>query len=467
MSLVKYLQGRSRRPRTLDAPGRPTLVVTSSPNWYLRRNPTRSTARQVRRAKRQPLRVHRTAMEEDRCRTTRHMAFWNWSGPRASMPPGTRSSPSAGALFLRDHLPLHPRGQAPRGGERPSARGVRGSSPRCPAHLHRIESGPDQAPSFHAYLHRHVHLDADFHGPRRSPCSVPCARATRAASPRQRPPPRRPGAPDPRCGTGPSRRSARRPAAAARHEPDHDDSFEPARQLWAGRFQGAISTQSHAEPGYPFGSPVPYCLDRTGRPVFVLSPTSPSTPRTWRPTPRAPSPWWTRPRRHPAGAAPDLHRGVRAAGPLRGRCPVTRYSALIPRGADVPRATQLPPLPPGTPPLPLQRRFRRRPLAGDAKRILRENPRPEAEAAGRRPQPNRPGTAARGPAPGPGGCPLRPVNPAARRRDRPLGTGPGVLRPPAAGPLPRGHDGCRGHRRLSLRPGHRRDPNSDGAGRAA
>jgi hypothetical protein len=31
--------------------------------------------------------------------------------------------------------------------------------------LDRIELGPDQAPSFHAYLHRHVHLDADFHGP--------------------------------------------------------------------------------------------------------------------------------------------------------------------------------------------------------------------------------------------------------------------------------------------------------------
>jgi hypothetical protein len=31
--------------------------------------------------------------------------------------------------------------------------------------LDRIELGPDQAPSFHAYLHRHIHLDADFHGP--------------------------------------------------------------------------------------------------------------------------------------------------------------------------------------------------------------------------------------------------------------------------------------------------------------
>ena len=50
-----------------------------------------------------------------------------------------------------------------------------------------------------------------------------------------------------------------------------DDGLEPVRQLWAGRFQGVISTHSRAEPGYPFGSPVPYCLDRSGRPVFLFS----------------------------------------------------------------------------------------------------------------------------------------------------------------------------------------------------
>lgn len=33
------------------------------------------------------------------------------------------------------------------------------------------------------------------------------------------------------------------------------------RQLWAGRFQGVLSTHSLAEQGYPFGSVVPYCLD--------------------------------------------------------------------------------------------------------------------------------------------------------------------------------------------------------------
>ncbi|MGA7978634.1 MAG: pyridoxamine 5'-phosphate oxidase family protein [Chromatiaceae bacterium] len=50
-----------------------------------------------------------------------------------------------------------------------------------------------------------------------------------------------------------------------------EDPFEPARQLWAGRFQGVLSTQSLAEPGYPFGSVVPYCLDAEGLPLFLLS----------------------------------------------------------------------------------------------------------------------------------------------------------------------------------------------------
>lgn len=50
-----------------------------------------------------------------------------------------------------------------------------------------------------------------------------------------------------------------------------DDPFEPARQLWAGRFQGVISTHSAAEPGYPFGSVVPYCLDRDGLPILLFS----------------------------------------------------------------------------------------------------------------------------------------------------------------------------------------------------
>ncbi len=52
---------------------------------------------------------------------------------------------------------------------------------------------------------------------------------------------------------------------------DPDTDFEAARQLWAGRFQAVLSTQSVAESGYPFGSVVPYCLDHQGRPMLLLS----------------------------------------------------------------------------------------------------------------------------------------------------------------------------------------------------
>ncbi len=44
-----------------------------------------------------------------------------------------------------------------------------------------------------------------------------------------------------------------------------------AQTLWVGRFQGVVSSHSEAHPGYPFGSLVPYCLDREGRPLFLLS----------------------------------------------------------------------------------------------------------------------------------------------------------------------------------------------------
>lgn len=50
-----------------------------------------------------------------------------------------------------------------------------------------------------------------------------------------------------------------------------DDRFEDARQLWAGRFQTVLTTHSLAESGYPFPSVVPYCLDRDGNALMLLS----------------------------------------------------------------------------------------------------------------------------------------------------------------------------------------------------
>jgi hypothetical protein len=47
---------------------------------------------------------------------------------------------------------------------------------------------------------------------------------------------------------------------------------ELARRLWTGAFRGLISTHSLADPGYPFGSVVPFCLDAGGLPILLLSP---------------------------------------------------------------------------------------------------------------------------------------------------------------------------------------------------
>ncbi len=47
--------------------------------------------------------------------------------------------------------------------------------------------------------------------------------------------------------------------------------IDTARRLWAGAFRGALSTHSVSHPGYPFGSVVPYCLDREGLPLLLLS----------------------------------------------------------------------------------------------------------------------------------------------------------------------------------------------------
>lgn len=44
-----------------------------------------------------------------------------------------------------------------------------------------------------------------------------------------------------------------------------------ARRLLLRGYHGVLSTQSVEAPGYPFGSVVPYCLDREGRPVILIS----------------------------------------------------------------------------------------------------------------------------------------------------------------------------------------------------
>lgn len=54
-------------------------------------------------------------------------------------------------------------------------------------------------------------------------------------------------------------------------KPDSEQQAWAARQLWAGRFVGVLSTHSLDLPGYPFGSVVPYCLDASGSPVFLFS----------------------------------------------------------------------------------------------------------------------------------------------------------------------------------------------------
>ena len=44
-----------------------------------------------------------------------------------------------------------------------------------------------------------------------------------------------------------------------------------ARNLMLSEYQGVLSTHSLDAPGYPFGSVAPYCLDRKGRPVILIS----------------------------------------------------------------------------------------------------------------------------------------------------------------------------------------------------
>jgi putative heme iron utilization protein len=44
-----------------------------------------------------------------------------------------------------------------------------------------------------------------------------------------------------------------------------------ASALFAGTFHGVLSTQTREFAGYPFGSVTPYCLDRAGRPLLLVS----------------------------------------------------------------------------------------------------------------------------------------------------------------------------------------------------
>ena len=49
------------------------------------------------------------------------------------------------------------------------------------------------------------------------------------------------------------------------------ESAKHARELLLKEYRGALSTQSKAMPGFPFGSVVPYCLDEQGRPLILIS----------------------------------------------------------------------------------------------------------------------------------------------------------------------------------------------------
>jgi len=50
-----------------------------------------------------------------------------------------------------------------------------------------------------------------------------------------------------------------------------DEQAYAARQVLAGTFHGVLSTHSLEQAGYPFGSVVPYVLDRDGLPLLLLS----------------------------------------------------------------------------------------------------------------------------------------------------------------------------------------------------
>ena len=72
--------------------------------------------------------------------------------------------------------------------------------------------------------------------------------------------------------TTPSMRKHAGPGPASDQPPVPEPAFgERARTLvYLGRI-GSLSTQSRKQPGFPFGSVMPYGLDEHGRPIFLIS----------------------------------------------------------------------------------------------------------------------------------------------------------------------------------------------------
>ena len=68
--------------------------------------------------------------------------------------------------------------------------------------------------------------------------------------------------------TSPGKHAA--PASAGPVVPEPTFSERTRTQLYLGRV-GTLSTVSRKQPGFPFGSVMPYALDPRGRPVFLIS----------------------------------------------------------------------------------------------------------------------------------------------------------------------------------------------------
>jgi len=100
------------------------------------------------------------------------------------------------------------------------------------------------------------------------------------------------------------------PGPASDQPPIPEPTFaERARTLvYLGRL-GALSTLSRKQPGFPFGSVMPYGLDDHGRPIFLISTMAMHT-QNLRPMP-APACWLRRRLRRRTGSA---HRGSRWLG---------------------------------------------------------------------------------------------------------------------------------------------------------